>query len=254
MKTKQLGQAAVEFAVSFGVLIALVLSIPILAKIANANIMSIQALDYAAWRVREGNTNNQELSREVSDRYFGETALIVDDERINDQGASLGTGRDNKQIYQNDSVTVEYNADRSNMSGAQGLAWNNLDRVTNLGMYDKKGTVSINVPLENLDVIPEIASSMVISKSLYVDNQALTARDQAQIQNSMDNFDNVVIPNNGSTQNLFVEPANFAIERLKLISDSALGLLDVLDHHKLKDVKVDHDAVPADRLATFNSQ
>lgn len=254
MKNKESGQAAIEFAVSFSVLIALILSIPILAKIANANIMSIQALDYAAWRVREGNTDNMELSREVSDRYFGETALIVDDEQINDQGARLGTGKGNQQIYQNDSVTINYNADSSNMSGAQGASWNNFDRVTNLGIYDKKGTVSINVPLENLDVIPEIASSMTISKSLYIDNQALTARDKSQIQNSMNNFDSVVIPNNGGSQDLFVKPANIAIAGLKLISDSTLGLLDVLDHHKLEDVEVDHDAVPKDRLATFNPQ
>lgn len=254
MKTKESGQAAVEFAVSFAVLIALILSIPILAKIANANIMSIQALDYAAWRVREGNTDNTELSREVSDRYFGETALIVDGEQINDQGAKLGTGKDNQQIYQNDSVTIEYNADSSNMRGAQGVVWNNLDRVTNLGMFDKKGTVSINVPLENLDVIPEIAGSMTISKSLYIDNQALTARGKGEIQSSMNNFDNLVIPNNGGSQDLYVEPTNFAIAGLKSISDAALGLLDVLDHHSLKDVEVDHDAVPTDRLANFNPQ
>ena len=251
MKNKESGQAAIEFAVSFSVLVALILSIPILAKIANANIMSIQALDYAAWRVREGNTDNGELSREVSDRYFGETALIVDDQQINDQGARLGTGKDNQQIYQNDSVTINYNADSSKMSGVQGANWNNLDKVTNLGMYDKKGTVSISLPLENLDVIPEIASSITINKSLYIDNQALTARDKSQIQSSMDNFDSVVIPNNGGSQNFFVQSTNLAIEGLKLISDASLGLLDVLDHHKLDDVKIDHDAVPADRLATF---
>lgn len=252
MKRNIAGQSAVEFAVSVSVLIALILSIPILAKIANANIMSIQALDYAAWRVREGNINNVGLSREVSDRYFGETALIVDDQQINDQGAKLGTGKGNQQIYQNDTVSINYNADSSNMNGAQGASWNNLDRVTNLGMYDKKGTVSINLPLENLDVIPEIASSMVISKSIYIDNQALTARDQTEIQSSMNNFDSVVIPNNGGSQNFFVRSTNIVIAGLKVVSDGALGLLDVLDHHKLDDVEVDHDAVPADRLATFN--
>ena len=146
MKYKESGQAAVEFAVSFSVLIALILSIPILAKTANANIMSIQALDYAAWRIREGNTNNEELTREVSNRYFGETALIVDDEQIDNQGARLGTGKQNQQIYRNGSVTINYTADASNMRGAQGAVWNNIDRETNLGMYDKKGTVSINLP------------------------------------------------------------------------------------------------------------
>lgn len=254
MKRNIAGQSAVEFAVAVSVLIALILSIPILGKIANANIMSIQALDYAAWRVREGNTDNTQLSREVSDRYFGETALIVDDQQINDQGAKLGTGKGNQQIYQNDSVTINYNADSSNMSGAQGVVWNNFDRVTNLGVYDKKGTVSINLPLENLDVIPEIASSMTISKSLYIDNQALTARDKSQIQGSMDNFDSVVIPNNGGSQNLLVGATNTVIAGLKAISDVSFGLLDVFDHHRVKDVKVDHDAVPADRLATFNPQ
>ena len=254
MRNKELGQAAIEFAVTFSVLVALILSIPILAKIANTNIMSIQALDYAAWRVREGNTDDAELSREVSDRYFGETALIVDDEQVNDQGAKLGTGKDNEQIYQNDSVTINYNADSSNMSGAQGVTWNNVERVTNLGMYDKKGTVSINVPLENLDVIPEIASSVTISKSLYIDNQALTARDQSEIQSSMDDFDSIVIPNNGGGQDLFVAPTNVVISGLKVISDASLGLLDTFDHHRLRDVRVDHDEVPEDRLATFNPQ
>lgn len=246
MKGKQIGQAAVEFAVSFSVLIALILSIPILAKIANANIMSIQALDYAAWRVREGNTNNLELSREVSDRYFGETALVVDDERINDQGANLGRGRNNQQIYQNDSVTINYTPDTSSMSGAEGRPWNSLNSASNLGLYDKKGTVSINLPLENLDVIPEIASSLVINKSLYIDNQALTARDHTEIQNSMDNFDSTFIPNNGGVQNSLVTSTNIVITGLKGF------VVDVLNHHELKDIRVDHDAVPQDRLATFN--
>ena len=93
MKTKHQGQSLIEFAISVIVLVAFLLAIPIIAKIANANIMSIQALDYAAWRVREGNTDNDKLTQEVSDRYFGETALIVDNEKINNQGVRLGTGK-----------------------------------------------------------------------------------------------------------------------------------------------------------------
>lgn len=244
MKRNIAGQSAVEFAVSVSVLIALILSIPILAKIANANIMSIQALDYAAWRVREGNTDNAELSREVSDRYFGETALVVDDEQINDQGAKLGTGKGNEQIYQNDTVTVAYTPKNSKDS------WDTIDNLYEFGLYEKKGTVSINLPLENLNVIPEIADSMTISKSIYIDNQALTARDSREIDDQMDDFDNVlVLPYNNGLQKDTNSFYNFFIST----SNAALGWIDdVFVDHEIEEIEIDHDAVPADRLATFN--
>lgn len=245
MKVYESGQSAVEFAVAVSVLIALLLAIPILAKIANANIMTIQALDYAAWRVREGNTDNDALSREVNDRYFGETALVVDDKKINHQGAMLGTGRDNEQIYQNGSVTVNYTANNEDMGGGTGKLWNNVDRSYNLGLNDKKGVVSINVPLENLDVLPEIASSTVIRKSIYIDNQALTARDKVEIQDNMNGFGDIIIPYNDGLQSKSNELVNGAMDLMRVIP------VDVLDHHQLEDIDIDHDAVPEDRLARF---
>lgn len=244
MKRDIAGQSAVEFAVSVSVLIALVLSIPILAKIANANIMSIQALDYATWRVREGNTNNQELSREVSDRYFGETALVVDDEQINDQGAKLGIGKGNQQIYQNDAVTIAYTPNNSTDS------WDAIDNLYELRLYEKKGTVSINLPLENLNVIPEIVDSMTISKSIYIDNQALTARDKQDINENMKDFDSIlVLPYNNNLQKNTNSAYNLVIST---VSATLGSINDVFEDYKIEEVEINHDAVPADRLATFN--
>ena len=255
MKKNIKGQSLIEFAVSISVLIALLVSIPIVAKIANVNIMSIQALDYAAWRVREGNTDNTLLSQEVSDRYFAETALIVDNEKIAQGGANLGTGRNNQQIYRPDTVTVNYTPDNSpTVQGLEGASWNSINDAYDFGMYSKKGTLSINVPLENLDVIPEIASSMVIKKSLYIDSQTLSARDADAIQESMDNFDNSVIPFNSGAQSAIVNtPINAVILGLRVATLPITVLLNenVFDHYTLSDVAVKHDEVPADRLAVF---
>lgn len=241
------GQSLIEFAVSVSVLIALVVSIPIIAKIANVNVMSIQALDYAAWRAREGNTDNSKLSQEVNDRYFGETALIVDDEKINHKGAQLGTGKNNEQIYRNNTVTVNYNADHSKMSqGASRGLWNHVNDNYKLGLYNKKGTLSINVPLENLNIIPEISDSMTITKSLYIDNQMLNARDQKEIQDNMNNFKEVVLPyNNGIQKRVLNGPANRAIQTLSIIP------INVFKDYRLREVTVNHDEVPDDRLANF---
>ena len=247
MKHSVEGQSLIEFAVSVSVLIALLVSIPIIAKIANVNVMSIQALDYAAWRAREGNVDNSKLTQEVNDRYFGETALIVDDEKINHQGAQLGTGKDNEQIYRSNTVTVNYNADNSKMSkGASRGLWNHMDDDYKLGLYNKKGTLSINVPLENLNVIPEIADSITITKSVYIDNQTLSARDQREIQNNMDDFKSIILPyNNGAQKKLLNEPTNLAIETLRVIP------LDVFQDYRLRDVTVNHEEVPDDRLTEF---
>lgn len=250
MKHYVKGQSLIEFAVSVSVLIGLLVSIPIIAKIANVNIMSIQALDYAAWRVREGTIDNSLLSQQVNDRYFGETALIVDDDRINHQGIKLGTGKNNEQIYRNNTVTLNFVADDSQMSrGSSRGLWNKLDDDYKLGLYDKKGTLSINVPLENLNVIPEIADSITIKKSIYIDSQALSARDQKSIQDNMDNFKNTVIPYNDNSlkgqKNAVSKPTNIAIGLIGLIP------LDIFQDYKLKDVEVKHDEVPRDRLARF---
>lgn len=243
MNSNESGQAAVEFAVSVSVLIALLLAIPILAKIANANIMSIQALDYAAWRVREGNTDNEVLSREVSDRYFGETALVVDDKKLNHSGAQLGKGKNNEQIYRNDTVTINYTPDDTNDS------WSKVDDMYRFNLYKKKGSVSINLPLENLDVIPEIAQSLTIKKSLFVDNQSLTARDEQEIQNGMDNFEAKVLPYNNGLQK---KSMNLTFNPIIKGIDFSAGWIDkVFSDHKIEDVKVNHKEVPDDRLVEF---
>lgn len=247
MRSQIEGQSLIEFAVSVSVLIALLVSIPILAKIANVNVMSIQALDYAAWRVREGNTNNSRLSQEVNDRYFGETALIVDDEKINHQGAKLGIGKNDEQIYKKNTVTINYNADYSDMSsGNTKRLWNKMDKDYKFGLYNKKGTLSINVPLENLSVIPEIADSMTIAKSIYIDNQTLGANDKEGIQNNMNKFNSVILPyNNGKQKEYLSKPTNRAISVLRIIP------MDVFDDYELKSISIKHDEIPDDRLAEF---
>lgn len=250
MKSKQQGQSLIEFAISVMVLVAFLLAIPIIAKIANANIMSVQALDYAAWRVREGNTNNDKLTQEVSDRYFGETALIVDNEKINNQGVRLGMGKSGEQIYEPDTVSINYIPDDSKSSGLTGRAWNTLDAQYKLPVYDKKGTVSINLPLQNLDVIPEITSSMTISKTLYVDSQTLAAKDGAEIKQKIGNMNMEIVPYNKSGQK----------QLNHILNDSLIILLNALpipnnynpfETNKISDISVKEDAVPSDRLATY---
>mgnify|MGYP000010422174 FL=1 len=250
MKSKHQGQSLIEFAISVIVLVAFLLAIPIIAKIANANIMSIQALDYAAWRVREGNTDNDKLTQEVSDRYFGETALIVDNEKINNQGVRLGTGKSGEQIYEPDTVSINYIPDNSKASGWYAQPWNALDSQYKLPIYDKKGTVSINLPLQNLDVIPEITSSMTISKTLYVDSQTLAAKENSEITQKLSNMNMEIIPYNKSGQK----------QLNHVLNDSVITILNALpipnsynpfETNKISDISVKEDAVPTDRLAPY---
>lgn len=246
MRNWQQGQSLIEFAISVMVLVVFLLAIPMIAKIANANIMTTQALDYAAWRVREGNIDNDVLSREVSDRYFAETALIVDNEKINNQGVKLGTGKDGQQIYEPDTVSINYIANSDKMSGANGAVWNQVNDDYNFHLYDKKGTVSINLPLQNLDVIPEITGSMTISKTLYVDNQTLAAPDAKHIQNQLRQANAIkILPYNNGLQKNTNKLTNAAITALRV---ATIGLID---EKTVKDVIVNESAVPNDRLATY---
>lgn len=235
----QNGQSIVEFVASIGVLVAFLIGIPIVAKIANINIMSIQALDYATWRVREGNTDNNQLTQEVSDRYFGETALVVSGYKIENAGVRLGTGKNYEQIYQKDTVNVAY-IPKPNIPKVDGV----LKNQYKLPLSDEAGEVVINVPLENLDVLSEIPSSMTIKNSLYIDNQSLTARDGEEIKQRMGEIKETIVPyNNG------IQRKSYRILNNTVIS--ALNLIPILREYKLKDVSISESTLPQDRFAEY---
>lgn len=235
----QNGQSIVEFVASIGVLVAFLIGIPIVAKIANVNIMSIQALDYATWRVREGNTDNNQLTQEISDRYFGETALVVSGHKIENTGVKLGTGKNYEQIYQKDTVNVAY-VPKSDIPKGDGI----LKNQYKLPLSDKAGEVIINVPLENLDVLTEIPSSITIKNSLYIDNQSLTARDGEEIRQRMGEIKETIVPYNNEIQRKSYRILNNTVI-------SALNLIPILREYKLKDVSISESTLPQDRLADY---
>lgn len=235
----QNGQSIVEFVASIGVLVAFLIGIPIVAKIANVNIMSIQALDYATWRVREGNTDNNQLTQEISDRYFGETALVVSGHKIENTGVKLGTGKNYEQIYQKDTVNVAY-VPKSDIPKGDGI----LKNQYKLPLSDKAGEVIINVPLENLDVLLEIPSSITIKNSLYIDNQSLTARDGEEIRQRMGEIKETIVPYNNEIQRKSYRILNNTVI-------SALNLIPILREYKLKDVSISESTLPQDRLADY---
>lgn len=235
----QNGQSIVEFVASIGVLVAFLIGIPIVAKIANVNIMSIQALDYATWRVREGNTDNNQLTQEISDRYFGETALVVSGHKIENTGVKLGTGKNYEQIYQKDTVNVAY-VPKSDIPKGDGI----LKNQYKLPLSDKAGEVIINVPLKNLDVLPEIPSSITIKNSLYIDNQSLTARDGEEIRQRMGEIKETIVPYNNEIQRKSYRILNNTVI-------SALNLIPILREYKLKDVSISESTLPQDRLADY---
>lgn len=238
--TYQSGQSIVELVASIGVLVAFLIGIPIIAKIANVNIMSIQALDYAAWRAREGNHDNQQLTQEVSDRYFGETALVVSDQKIENTGARLGAGKHYEQIYQRDTVNVAY-VQKSDVPKIDSV----LKDQYKFPLSDKAGEVVINVPLENLDVLPEITSSMTIKNSLYIDNQSLTALDGEEIKQRLEAIKPAVVPYNNGTQRKSYHILNDTVFKI-------LNAIPILKEHKIQDVSVDDSAAPQDRLADYH--
>lgn len=234
----QNGQSIVEFVASIGVLVVFLIAIPIVAKIANVNIMSIQALDYATWRVREGNTNNNELTQEVSDRYFGETALVVSGHKIENAGVRLGTGKNHEQIYQKDTVNVAY-IPKPNIPKVDSV----LKNQYKLPVSDRAGEVVINVPLENLDVLSEIPSSMTIKNSLYIDNQALTARDGEEIKQMLRGIKEGIVPHNSQASKANNRAVNEII--------NVLNPLLIFNFHTMKEITVNESALPQDRLAEY---
>lgn len=230
----QTGQSVIEFAVCVTVLLAFLIGIPIVAKIANINIMSIQALDYAAWRVREGNTDNKMLTTEIKDRYFGESALIVDNEQISNLGANLGRGKDGQKIYDRDGIVVQYHAEKSH----------NKIRFRNgykFPLDDKSGKVSISVPLQNLDVLPEIVSNMTISNNLYIDNQSLTSLDDEHTKSSLRNMSSTIVPYNSKAQRLDA----------KIINSIMPLWSKITSEHNISDIDVSEKSIPKDRLAEY---
>lgn len=235
----QNGQSLVEFVAIVGVLVAFLIGIPIIAKIANVNIMSIQALDYAAWRVREGNTNNNQLTQEVGDRYFGETALVVSGQKIENTGVTLGTGKNYEQIYQKDTVNVAY-ISKPNIPKVDSL----LKNQYRLPLSDKAGEVVINVPLENLDVLSEIPSSMTIKNSLYIDNQTLTARDSEEVKQRLGVIKSSIVPyNNGVQKKLY-----------QILNETAFNMLNatqILKEHKIGNISINDSVLPKDRLVEY---
>lgn len=235
----QNGQSLAEFAISVSVLIVFLLGIPMVAKIANVNIMSIQALDYAAWRVREGNTNNTKLTTEVSDRYFGETALIVDSQKVLHSGANLGTGKNGNQIYQYDSVSVQYTATPHIPNDFK------LEKGYKLPITQKSGVVSINVPLQNLNVISQIPESLTINKSLYIEAQTLTAQDNTEIKQKIGDISNTIVPYNSGAQKTSNKLVNAFIGVLKGVT------LGFINEHKIASIDIEESTLPKDRLEVY---
>ncbi len=228
------GQSVIEFAIGVMLLVVFLLGIPLVAKIANVNILSIQALDYAAWRARAGNTNNDSLTREIKDRYFGETALIVDDEEIINSGAVLGSGREGQAIYNREGILVQYQ---------NTTAYNEI-RLTDayrLPYKEGAGILTITTPLQNTNLFPELSDSLVIKKSLYVSNETLAAKDARHSQERLSNMSATIIPYNTGNQKKAAGLLNKVISVWRPITGE----------HKLADVTVTDKAIPQDRLAEY---
>lgn len=248
-KNNEQGQSLVEFVASVGVLLAFLIGIPIVAKIANANLMSVQALDYAAWRVREGNMDNQRLTRETNDRYFGEKALVVDNEKIDNLGVRLGTGKDNQQIYQANTMSVSYT---SNPQIANNGNFKKLLNGFGFPLDEKSGTVAIRVPLENLAVFKDedmadgkMADKLVITKSLYIDNQSLTATDNGAIEGMVRGMPNARVPYNNDS--FFWQRKSY-----KIVNDIGIrALKPITKESKITDIKADESHIPKDRMVQY---
>lgn len=189
--------------------------------------------------MREGNTDNNQLTQEVSDRYFGETALVVSGYKIENAGVRLGTGKNSEQIYQKDTVNVAY-ISKPNLPKVDSV----LKNQYKLPLSDKAGEVVINVPLENLDVLPKIPSSMTIKNSLYIDNQSLTARDGEEIKQRMGEIKETIVPYNNGIQRKSYHSLNNTVI-------SALNLIPILREYKLKGVSIGESTLPEDRLAEY---
>lgn len=246
-KSDEQGQSLVEFVASVGVLLAFLIGIPLVAKIANANLMSIQALDYAAWRVREGNTTSEQLTRETNDRYFGEKALVVDNEKIDNLGVRLGTGKDNQQIYQANTMSVSYTP---NPQIANNGNFKKLLNGFRFPLDKKSGTVAIRVPLENLAIFKDeymadgkewkMADKLVITKSLYIDNQSLTAAGNQDIKNMVKDMPSVRVPYDNAQRESY-EFFNKALSVMRRITGE----------EKVSTIEADENHIPKDRMVKY---
>lgn len=238
-KSNEQGQSLVEFVASVGVLLAFLIGIPLVAKIANANLMSIQALDYAAWRVREGNTISERLTQETNDRYFGEKALVVDNEKIDNLGVRLGTGKGNQQIYQANTMSVSYTP---NPQIANNGNFKKLLNGFDFPLDKKSGTVAIRVPLENLAVFKDedMADKLVITKSLYIDNQSLTAADNQDIKNMVKGMPSARVPYDNAQRKSY-----------GLFNDALFFIKQITGEEEISIIEADENHIPKDRMVKY---
>ena len=108
MSKKQKGQSIAEFVIAATVFSILLISIPMISKLATVKLKTEQAADYVAWRVNKGiNTNDPDtMSREVGQRFFARTGADVLSERNADCDDAADQDMSGNSLVHWDSVKV----------------------------------------------------------------------------------------------------------------------------------------------------
>lgn len=166
----QKGVGVIEFAVSAGMLVIFIITIPLIGKIANLNLLAIQSLDYAAWEVqkREGTATSAILTRDVNDRFFAASGAYVKTGSV-PLGANLGfSGAQGKAMVTRGSVKVQVTPITNNSNDR--FNFHDIGRLTrdlklSSNSYYK---VKVTVPLVNLKMLEGLTDSLVITKEMNV--------------------------------------------------------------------------------------
>lgn len=186
----QRGQSITEFVIAAGVLSMFLITLPMISKIGTMKLKTEQAADYAAWRVNKGiNTqSNDELSREIGQRFFSRTGSDV----LSDRNSDCDDMAD-KDLVGNSLVSWD------KVKGQTQAKAERYGRITNIdplktaaqpfGNLSSNGQnqISIEVPLSTITGIPGLPDSMVLKSSRGTLRHNWAAKNSEEIKKSIKN-------------------------------------------------------------------
>lgn len=192
MIKNQQGQSIAEFAIASVVLSMLLIAIPMVSKLATVKLKTEQAADYVAWRVSKGiNVNDQEeLSREVGQRFFARTGADVLSDRNADCDDAADQDMSGNSLVHWDEVKVT--ATKATEKYAKKLGADPLDvaakpfkSLKSDGQYRVEVTVPVNFVTGIRDL--PIASSFEVKSSSGTLSNNWSADKSDDIKNTVKN-------------------------------------------------------------------
>lgn len=230
------GQAVVEFMTGVGVIVLFLLAFPLLGKLHEIRLATIEASTYATWqRIKNGERLTDEaLREEVAQRFFSGADVLL---KTNMQHKGNGdpswlTSKDNSLVEVNEIDVISGISDDGSF-GMLGVPRRSL-RLSREGLITERVSVRI-MHLDDYSWLPPIPG-LKISQSMAGLRNSWTGESPEAVKNRL-----------YRASSLFPYPKG-----QKQVVKTVNGLLNILFHEvKLRTDLVKPDIVPVDRLQPY---